>query len=75
MIILERGKHNEITCECGTKLRYEPNDLKWTHNEPDCYYVTCPVCGRNHFIDSTPELDEEYTYANHPKYNPYNLPL
>ena len=59
MEIIKRGRiDNFARCEkCGTEMRYNANDLRWTHTEEDYYYVTCPVCGKTVWIERTPETD------------------
>ena len=61
MKVIKEIPKNYLTCtKCGSYLEWEPKDLRWTHTEPDEYYVKCPVCGEILFIKSTPELDEMY---------------
>lgn len=75
MEILTRGKPDEITCEnCKSLLKWSPSDLQWTHNEPDYFYLVCPVCGAYMWIERTQELDAQYDAMCNPRYSPYNIP-
>lgn len=61
MKILRRGSNKKIECDdCHSLLEFDAYDLKWSHTEPNMYYIICPVCHRTIWLQATMELDEMY---------------
>ena len=57
MKIIQRNS-NQVTCDnCNSVLEWESTDLRWTHTEPDYYYVTCPCCGSAIWIKQNERLN------------------
>lgn len=75
MEIVKRGNPKEATCQsCGTVIKWDIQDLNWTHNEENYYYMICPVCGKPIWIPRTKELDEQWDNLVNPALNPYAMP-
>ena len=56
-----KDPNNQIICQyCHAILEWEENDLRWTHSEPDYYYVKCPCCGASIWMKKNGKLNEIY---------------
>lgn len=63
MKIIKQGLvGNQVACEqCHTIIEVEPQDLQWTHCEPNYYYIfKCPICGERIWIKGSQRFDEMY---------------
>lgn len=58
---LPPNRMDTVVCHnCGAKLQYSGEDLRWTHTECEYYYVVCPCCHSNIFIKGNEILDRLY---------------
>lgn len=61
MEIIKAGRLDNsyyVRCErCGTEMRINANDLRWSHTEEKCYYVNCPIYGEIAWLEGNPTLD------------------
>ena len=53
--------NNQVICNCcHAILEWEPSDLRWTHSEPNYYFIKCPCCGASIWFKETTRLTEMY---------------
>lgn len=53
--------NNQVICNCcKAVLEWEDTDLRWTHTEPDYYYVKCPCCESSIWLKTNKRLEAIY---------------
>lgn len=63
MVKILDQKHRQITCpHCNIQLEWSDRDIRWTHNEPDYYFITCPVCGKTVWLEKNQWTEEAWNH-------------